>query len=102
MAYSKITKEEFNQIQFDAGILVKQFNPAEPEINNRDIICVTSGGISLTVEPHYEDLSEDVYMMPPGEESMKILTGIDVVISFVSLTMNKDTIKLSLGCADCG
>lgn len=102
MTYGKITKEQFDQMQFDAGILLKSFDLDHPLPEQSDIICVTTGGISINVEPEYEDTGEDVYMMPLGQKEMLVLVGWSVVAGFTSMTFNSDTISLALGASDKG
>lgn len=100
MTYSKITNEQFKEMEFDAGIWVRSFNILHPEIQNRNIICATSGGISLSVVPNIVDTGSDVYMMPKKTAEMLLLTGWTVDASFVSLGFSAEAIRFALGAAD--
>lgn len=100
MTYSKITKEQFDEMQFDAGVLVRSFSIDSPAIQDEDIVCATTGGFSIVVEPSYEDTGDGVYMMPPGTVEMMELTGWAVEASFTSLGVSPESIKFALGAAD--
>ena len=78
MSYTKITKAQFDEMQTDAGVLLRSFNPSAPSIEDSDIICATTGGISLDITPIIEDLSEDVYMMDAHTAEMAVLEGWEV------------------------
>lgn len=100
MTYSKITKAQFDEMQFNAGIWVRSFNIQSPAVQDSDIICATSGGISLSVVPNIIDTGSDVYMMPKETAEMLILTGWTVDASFVSLGFSAEAIRFALGAAD--
>lgn len=59
--FTKVPKDAFDQLQVDAGVLLKSFDPTDPdEPDDTDIICATTGGISATCVPTYSDFGEDV------------------------------------------
>lgn len=99
MTYSKITKAQFDEMQTDAGVLLRSFNPSAPSIEDSDIICATTGGISLSIEPSIEDLSDDVYMMDSHTIEMMSITGYSVSADFTSLSSSAQMIGLALGAA---
>ena len=43
-----------------AGVLLKSFNPASPEIVDSNILTATTGGITVNCAPTYSDFAEDV------------------------------------------
>ena len=100
MEYNKITKAKLNEMQLDAGILVRSFDMDNPVINNSDILCATTGGISLNIVAEYDDLSEDVYMMTPGTLEMMIVTGWQVDAEFTTVTESAGMFKFILGAVD--
>ena len=102
MTYSKITKEQFDEMQFDAGVWVRSFNIQSPAVQDSDIICATSGGISLSVVPSYVDLGDGVYMMPKGTAEMLMVTGWTVDASFTTLGFSGGMIQFVLGASDSG
>lgn len=102
MTYTKITKTQFDEMQFNAGVLVRSFDISSPTIRDEDIVCATTGGFSLAVEPSYMDLGDGVYMMQPGTAEMMILTGWSVEASFTSISMSADSIRMTLGTSETG
>lgn len=102
MTYSKITKEQFDEMQFDAGVWVRSFNIQSPAVQDSDIICATSGGISLSVVPSIVDLGDGVYMMPKGTAEMLMVTGWTVEASFTTLGFGGGMIQFVLGASDSG
>ena len=102
MTYSKITQSQFNEMQFDAGVWVRSFDITRPSISPNDVICATSGGISLSVVPNIVDTGSDVYMMPKETAEMMMLTGWSVEASFTCISMSADSIKMVLGASEDG
>ena len=100
MTYTKLTKAQLDEMQFNAGVLVRSFNVESPSIQDEDIICATTGGISLAVEPSYEDTGNGVYMMPSETAEMLIITGWFVEADFTALSVSANVISLILGAAD--
>ena len=101
-AFTKIPSNTFEGLQLDAGILLKQFNPASPAVADADIICATTGGITVSCVASYSDLGEDVDNCPNNMKEFKKLEGWDCKISFNAIGCDVDTIKLALGAADKG
>lgn len=59
--FTVIPENTFENMQLDAGVLLKTFDPthvAAPA--DADIITATTGGIQISVTPTYSDLGEDV------------------------------------------
>lgn len=102
MTYTKITKEQFDEMQFDAGVWVRSFDIQSPAVVDSDIICATSGGISLSVVPSIVDLGDGVYMMPKGTAEMLMVTGWTVDASFTTLGFSGGVIQFVLGASDSG
>lgn len=59
--FKKIPQSTFEELILDAGMLVKNFDPANPATPaDADIITATTGGINIVCKPNYSDLGEDV------------------------------------------
>lgn len=55
--YTRIPADTFEQIQTDAGILLYKFDPANPgAVKDEDIICPTTGGITIRCVPTTSDM----------------------------------------------
>ena len=98
--FTVIPENTFNALQLDAGVLLKRFNPADPEIVDADIVCATTGGINPVCKPTFSDFFEDVDNAPNNVKEGKHLDGWECSISTTSLGTSPELIKLSLGCAD--
>lgn len=99
--FTIIPKDTFDDLQLDAGVLLKNFVPATAAApQDSDIICATTGGINATCTPTYSDLGEDVDNCPNNMKELKHLDGWDCTLAFTSLGMSTAAIKMALGSAD--
>ena len=99
-AYTVIPQSTFNDLQLDAGILLKTFDPANPTVTDANIICATTGGVNPSCVPTYSDLGEDVDNCPNNMKELKHLDSWECTLSFTALTVSEEVIKLALGAAD--
>lgn len=99
--YHAISADAFKKLQFQAGAVLKTFDPTEATpIKEEDMACLTSGGISITCKPNTIDLGEDLDEVPENTYQLKHITSWDCGLSVTCMTVSADTIKLSLGAAD--
>ena len=99
--FTVIPQDTFSGLQLDAGVLLKKFTPATPTAPaDEDIICATTGGINATCVPTYSDLGEDVDNCPVNMKELKHLDSWECKLSFTSLGLSANAIKLALGAAD--
>lgn len=98
--FTIIPQDAFNDLQVDAGILLTAFNPANPSVNDEDIICATTGGINVSCVPTYSDFGEDVDNVPNNMMEFKHLDGWECKMSTTCLGTSPELIKMSLGAAD--
>ena len=99
--FTKISADAFESMQFDAGLLLKTFNVANPtEPQDEDIICATTGGINASLVPSYSDLGEDVDNCPNNMKELKILESWEAKLSCTALDVTPDVIRRSLGAGD--
>lgn len=85
----------------DAGVLLNTFDPAKPaKPDDKDIICATTGGITVTCAAEYSDLGEDVDNCPNNMKELKHLDSWDCGLEFTSLGTSAQSIRLALGAAD--
>ena len=55
--FTVIPQATFDELQLDAGVLLKTFNPSSPVApEDSAIICATTGGIKADCTPTYSDL----------------------------------------------
>lgn len=99
--FTKISADAFESMQFDAGLLLKSFDPSSPsEPADSDIICATTGGINASLVASYSDLGEDVDGCPNGMRELKILESWEAKLSCTALEASPEVIRRSLGAAD--
>lgn len=99
--FTVIPQDTFTALQLDAGVLLKTFNPSTAAApSDEDIICATTGGISVSCVPTYSDFGEDVDNCPNNMKELKHLDGWDCKMSTTSLGTSPELIKMALGAAD--
>lgn len=99
--FTVIPKDTFDALQLDAGVLLRNFEPATAAApKDEDIICATTGGIKIDCIPAYSDMGEDVDNCPVNMLELKKLDGWDCRMGFTSLGTSAAGIRLALGAAD--
>lgn len=98
--YTVIPQDTFDGLQLEAGVLLTDFNPANPAVVDSAIVCATTGGISISAVPEYTDLGEDVDNVPPNMKELKSDPKWTCTISTTGLGTTPEAIRLALGAAD--
>lgn len=99
--FTVIREDTFEALQLDAGVILKTFDPSQVKApDDTDIICVTTGGITVSCVPTYSDLGSDVDNCPDNMKELKHLDGWECKMSFTSLGTDVEGMKLALGAAD--
>lgn len=105
--YTVIPSDTFDTLQFDAGVLLKNFDieAATSSVDNpgfadTDLICATTGGINPTCTPTYSDFGEDVDNVPLNMLEFKHLDGWDCKMTTTGLGTSPKLIQMALGAAD--
>lgn len=99
--FVQIPQNTFSELVLEAGVLLTTFdisNPAAP--NDEDIICATTGGISISCVPTYSDMGEDIDNCPNNTKELKHLDGWECTASTTALNTTPEMIALQLGAAD--
>lgn len=97
----KISQTAFENMPYDSGMLLKAFNvnnPVTPQ--DSDILCTTSGDISINTSREMIDLSEDVNNLHGRFKEYQVGKGHTAQISFTSIEFTNDALKFALGSAD--
>lgn len=96
--FNQVTKESLDNIQINAGMILKNFTPSAPAAPSAaDVVCATTGGITANCVPSYEDFGADIDNCPLNTLEMKKITGWECTFAFTALDINEDTIALALG-----
>ena len=98
--FTVIPQDTFDGLQLEAGVLLTDFDPSDPEVVDSAIVCATTGGISISATPGYTDLGEDVDNVPPNMKELKSDPKWTCQISTTGLGTTPEAIRLALGAAD--
>lgn len=99
--FTQIPRSTFEEMQLDAGMLLKTFDPATgAEPKDEDIICATTGGITVSCVPAYSYMGEDVDNCPNNMLELMKLDSWECKMAFTSLGSSPESIRLALGAAD--
>lgn len=99
--FTVIPADTFEQIQLDAGVLLKTFDPTSPTTpQSSNIITATTGGISASCVPTYSDMGEDVDNCPANMKELKHLDYWTCSMATTALGTSPEMIKMALGAAD--
>lgn len=101
---TKITADAASKMQTDAGLLLSNFNVASPiEPEDSDIICDTTGNITINCKPTTKDFFENVNNAPEGtKEGLRVTGWSDCSIAVTAISVTEDVLKLSLGAVEVG
>lgn len=100
MRFTQIPESTFNELQVNAGVIAKDFDPTTGTLDNADIISATSGGITINAKPTFEDFGSDIDNAKKNTKQLKIKTEMDVTVSATLLNISKESLKFMLGAAD--
>lgn len=96
-----IPADTFDNIQNGAGMLLWNFDPKSPgNVTPEDVICATTGGVTVSCKATYSDLAEDVDNCQNGMLEFQNIDGWECSISTTSLAANAESIQFALGAAD--
>ena len=100
MKFTKIPQSTFDELQINAGILVKDFDITTGTFAESDMLTATTGGVKVAVKPTYEDFGEDIDNCPKNTMQLKRKTSTEVTLSTTALCINENMLLYSLGAAD--
>lgn len=98
--FTQISQTAFEEMQRNAGVIVKGFDPSNPVLDRANIVCATTGGITVNCKPSFTDLGEDVDNCPNNTKELKEIDDYDCSLSTTALGTSPESIKMELGCAD--
>lgn len=100
MKFTKIPQNTFEQLQVNAGILLKDFDVSTGTFADSDIITATTGGITVNVKPSFEDFGSDIDNCPKDTKELKRITGTEVSLATTALNISENLLLMQLGAAD--
>lgn len=100
MKFTKIPETTFQQLQLNAGVLLRNFDPASAEVDNADIIGATSGGVTFAAVPTYSDFGDDIDNCPKNMLELKNLDSWAITMGGSFVTVDTAAAKLLIAAAD--
>lgn len=100
MRFTKIPRNTFDELQVEAGLLLKNFDPTTGAFADEDILSATTNGITVNVTPSFSDFGEDVDNCPNNTMELKRIDDVEVSVSTTAINISEDNIKYMLGAAD--
>lgn len=102
----KIPGSTFNELVTEAGLLLSTFDitaaatDVSTAFSDDDIICATTGGVTVTATPTFSDMGEDIDNCPVNMLELKNLDSWECSIAGTALTVSVDALQRFLGAAD--
>lgn len=100
MKFTQIPKNAFKELVLNAGVLLNDFDPSTGELDNADIIGATTGGLSFTATPTFNDFGEDIDNCPKNMLELKKLDTWEVKLSGTFVTVSTTNAKSMIAAAD--
>lgn len=100
MKFTKIPESTFDELQINAGILLKDFDISTGTFDDADMITATTGGITVNVKPSYVDFGDDIDNCPKNTMELKRIESTEVSLATTALNINEDLLLYQLGAAD--
>jgi hypothetical protein len=98
--YTQVKPDAFKEIQIEAGIILSDFDPANPQLDRSKILCTTTGGVTITAKPSFTDYFEDVDNVPNNTMEGKQVDDWECSFATNMLDVYPAGVKLGLGVAD--
>lgn len=97
----EISQYAFENIQHDAGVLLKGYDIANPTTVTEDmIVTATNGGFNIQVSDEFTDYGEDVDNVPADLMELKYLTKRTVTASTSAYELTPRVVNLALAASD--
>ena len=100
MKFTKVKKTTPQELQLNAGIILKEFNPESPIVDSSAIFAATSGGVSFSDKIEFVDMFEDIDNMPKNTMEGKQIDSREVTLSGTFLTITPAIAKSLMAAGD--
>lgn len=101
MRFTKIPTDTFKSLVINAGVILKEFDPANPTSDyDANIVGATSGGVNITAVPSFTDYGEDIDNCPKNMLELKKIDAWEIKMSGSFITLDADMTALLLAAAD--
>lgn len=100
MKFTKIPETTFDEIQLNAGVLLKSFEPTTGAIELTNILGATTGGFQFADNVTYTDFGEDIDNCPKNMMELKKIDSHEVTASGNYVTITAALVQSLVGAAD--
>lgn len=100
MKFNKIPENTFKELQLNAGMILKSFDPKTATVDLSNIVGATTGGVNFTATPTFSDYGEDIDNCPKNMMELKKLDSWDINMSGTFITVNAGGVRSIIGAAD--
>lgn len=100
MKFTKVKKTTPQELQLNAGIILKEFDPSSPVVDSSAIFAATSGGVSFSDKIEFVDMFEDIDNMPKNTMEGKQIDSREVILSGTFLTITPAIAKSLMAAGD--
>lgn len=100
MKFTQVAADTFSKLQLNAGVLLTEFNPANPTLDRTKIFGATGGGVSFTAAAEYVDFGEDIDNVPANTKELKKLDSVTATMSGTFKQADTTLAKTLIGAAD--
>lgn len=100
MKYTQIPATTFQELQLNVGVLLSAFEPSTGAVSRDAILGATSGGVTFTDVPTYEDFGADIDNCPKNTKELKKIVDRVISLAGTYLTVNTAQAKALVAAAD--
>lgn len=100
MKFTTVATDAFQKFQLNAGVILTEFDPADPDVDRSKIFIATSDGVTFTAEPEFQDFGEDVDNVPANTKELKVLIAVTATMSGTGKTVDSPVTKALMAAAD--
>lgn len=100
MKYTKIPQDTFKELVMNAGVLLSEFTPSTAEVNETAILGATTGGVTFSASPTFNDFGDDIDNCPKNTKELKKLDSWGVKLSGTFVSVNATNAKAMVAAAE--
>lgn len=100
MKFTRIPESTFKNMQLNAGILLRSFDPNTGSVAEEDLLGATTGGVKFTAKPSFSDFGEDIDNCPTGMMELMQLETWEVLMSGSFVTVTPEVARMLVAVGD--
>lgn len=100
MKYTKIPQDTFKELVMNAGVLMSEFTPSTAEVKDTAILGATTGGVTFSASPTFNDFGDDIDNCPKNTKELKKLDSWEVKLSGTFVSVNAKNAKAMVAAAE--